>query len=290
MPGPATGALGSRVPEPRDAATVCLLRDRPTGLEVFMLRRPDTMRFAPGVHVFPGGAVEDDDARVPVAVGADWSALGVRAATDRPVALVAAAVRETFEECGVLLAGPRRGHRAPSSDVLAREHVELCEGRVGFAELLTRYALVLDPSLLPLMSHWITPEVESRRFDTRFFTAALPPGQQASATGPEATGSDWHSPALALAAHAAGEFPMWPPTVATLQWLATLPDVASALPAARDAVVRPVMPLRSPDAEGHTHWGLVDHRTGVVLAPEDTSVTWAAALAAPPGPSTPSRP
>ena len=138
---------------------------------------------------------------------------------------------------------------------------------------------MIDPSLLPLMSHWVTPEVESVRFDTRFFTAALPAGQQASGADEESTGSAWESPARALIAHAAGDFAMWPPTVATLHWLAGQRDVETALRAAREAVVRPVMPLRSPDASGHEHWGLSDHRTGQRLAPEDTSVTRAAAQA-----------
>jgi 8-oxo-dGTP pyrophosphatase MutT (NUDIX family) len=270
---------------------VCLLRDGLSGLEVFMMRRPDTMRFAPGVHVFPGGAVEDSDAHVPVVPGTDWSALGTRAASGRPLALVAAAVRETFEECGVLLAVPATVTPAPlgtdpdsagrdrAGRSLAEDRVELYEGRLGFADVLARRGLVIDPSLLPLMSHWVTPEVESRRFDTRFFTAALPAGQQASGAGEESTRSAWESPTKALLAYAAGDFAMWPPTVATLHWLAEHADVAATLRAAGEAVVRPVMPLRTPDASGHEHWGLADHRTGQRLAPEDTSVTRAAARA-----------
>ena len=257
-----------------------------------MMRRPDTMRFAPGVYVFPGGAVEESDAQVPVVPGADWPALGTRAASDRPLALVTAAVRETFEECGVLLAVP--APRPSTPDItgpdttvwsLAEDRVELYEGRLGFADLLTRRALVIDPSLLPLVSHWVTPEVESRRFDTRFFTAALPAGQQASGVGEESTGSAWESPTTALLAYAAGDFAMWPPTVATLHWLAEHADVATALRAGWEAVVRPVMPLRSPDPSGHGHWGLSDYRTGQRLAPEDTSVTKAAARAG--GPQAP---
>ena len=255
-----------------------------------MMRRPDTMRFAPGVYVFPGGAVEESDAQVPVLPGTDWPALGTRAASDRPLALLAAAVRETFEECGVLLAVPAprtpdpgsAGTGAGGPDAgrwLAEDRVELYEGRLGFADLLARRALAIDPSLLPLMSHWVTPEVESRRFDTRFFTAALPAGQQASGAGEESTRSAWESPTKALLAHAAGDFAMWPPTVATLHWLAEHGAVATALRAAREAVVRPVMPLRSPDTSGHEHWGLSDHRTGQRLAPEDTSVTKAEARA-----------
>jgi 8-oxo-dGTP pyrophosphatase MutT (NUDIX family) len=242
------------------------------------------MRFAPGVHVFPGGAVEESDAQAPLLPGTDWPALATRAASDRPQALVAAAVRETFEECGVLLAVPAPATptgRSADPDVaggsLAQDRVELYEGRLGFADLLARRAVAIDPSLLPLMSHWVTPDVEPRRFDTRFFTAALPAGQQASGVGEESTRSAWESPTKALLAYAAGEFAMWPPTIATLHWLAEHADVATALRAAREAVVRPVMPLRTADASGREHWGLSDHRTGQRLAPQDTSVTAAAA-------------
>jgi 8-oxo-dGTP pyrophosphatase MutT (NUDIX family) len=275
---------------PRDATTVVLLREGVDGLEVFMMRRPETMRFAPGVHVFPGGAVEDQDDAVPLVPNADVDRLGARAGSTRPAALVAAAVRETFEECGVLLAVDREGAPPHADESLTRDRIDLYEGRCSFESVLRRRGLVLDPALLPLMAHWVTPAQEPRRFDTRFFTAVLPEGQQVADLGKESAGSAWQVPARALSAYAQGQFEMWPPTVATLQWLAGHDGVGQALVAARGAVVLPVMPRPvGPDGDDG-QWELADYRTGRTLDPQETTVTGAAARAGTPGPAGPVAP
>lgn len=223
---------------PRDAATVILLRQGRGGPEVYLLRRVTTMAFAAGMHVFPGGAVEPGDAatdlpwRTPPP--AAWAG-ALSAAPGRVAALVSAAVRETFEECGVLLAAGAGG--ASEGDRRA-----LVEQRLSFADLLRSRDLRLDPTLLHPWAHWLTPEHEARRFDTRFFLAAMPAGQQAGRPGGEADAAAWMSPVAAIQAYEDGRLAMLPPTVACLRDVAAYPTVAAALGAAPGRTIRPVRP------------------------------------------------
>lgn len=237
------------------------------------MRRPPTMRFAAGMHVFPGGAVEDTDLTLPFVAGADLPALARRASSPAPRTLLAAAVRETFEECGVLVAADDQGRVTGGWPEMAADRVALDQGRLDLADLLGLRDLALDPALLPLFGHWITPAVEGRRFDTRFFVSALPEGQLAREVGDESDGSDWWAPARALTAYTDGRLPMLFPTVATLSWLASHDTVPGVLAAARAAAVRPVLPAPRPDGGG---WYLVDGRTGAELDPSTTAVTAAA--------------
>ncbi len=258
---------------PRDAATVCLVREGAGSLEVYLMRRPASMRFAAGMHVFPGGAVEALDVAVPFVPGADLEALARRASSTAPRALLAAAVRETFEECGVLLAADDDGRATSGWPGQDGDRAALEQGRLDLAELLGLRDLALAAALLPLFGHWITPAVEGRRFDTRFFVSALPEGQLAREVGDESDGSDWWAPGRALTAYAQGRLPMLFPTAATLSWLAAYDTVAGVLAGAREAIVRPVLPAPRPDGHG---WYLVDGRTGVELDPTSTAVTAAA--------------
>lgn len=261
---------------PRDAATVMLLRTAPeAGLvdagrggegrpgagpapraardpaaspspsraEVYMLRRLRTMAFAPGVYVFPGGSVDDRDAED----GHDWCGpipeqvaplLGLP--SGRAQAMIRAAVRETFEECGVLLAGPTADSVVEDTsgpDWDADRHA-LADGSVSLAELLTRRGLVLRADLLRPWARWITPEAEQRRYDTRFFVAALPTGQRARGGTGEADEAAWLRPDGAIAAAEAGQLMLLPPTAITLRELAGYPDVPAILTAERRIVVR----------------------------------------------------
>ncbi|YAL83659.1 NUDIX hydrolase [Dermacoccaceae bacterium W4C1] len=171
---------------PRLASTVMLIRDgdagRSPGLQVFMMRRAATMRFAPSAWVFPGGGVDERDGETPLS-GADeavprWStATGV--SDERIRALAAAAAREVFEECGVLLAGSDpQSVVSDLSDPSWRADREALESHeLSFAELLQRRGLVLRTDLLNLHDRWVTPEFEKVRYDTFFFAALMPPGQ-----------------------------------------------------------------------------------------------------------------
>jgi 8-oxo-dGTP pyrophosphatase MutT (NUDIX family) len=231
---------------PRDAATVMLLRAAPAGTEVYMLRRLSSMAFAPGAFVFPGGKVDERDTDG----GHGWAgppperlapALGVPAAG--AAALVRAAVRETFEECGVLLAGP-------AADTIVTEvtgpdweadRQALADGSVSLAELLIRRNLVLRGDLLRPWSRWVTPEAEERRYDTRFFVATMPADQRAAGGTGESDRAAWLRPAAAVAAAEAGELTLLPPTAITLGELAAFPGIQAVLTA--DPPITPRRPV-----------------------------------------------
>ncbi len=246
---------GRAVPAtPRNAATVMLLRpaagDGPggpggPGFEVYMLRRKPSMAFAPGAYVFPGGSVDQRDADEEVA----WAGPGVDhwgrvfdAPAELARALVCAAVRETFEESGVLLAGTSPGTVVADTtgEDWEADRYGLLDRSVSLAEMLARRGLILRSDLLRPWSRWITPAVEPRRFDTRFFAAALPAGQRTRDVGGEAAAVQWISPADALAGGRAGQIQLWLPTAMTLAELAEYQDVDGVLVAQRE--VRPLLP------------------------------------------------
>jgi 8-oxo-dGTP pyrophosphatase MutT (NUDIX family) len=220
----------------RDAATVALLRSGPVGPEVYLLRRVVGMVFG-GMHAFPGGSVDPADAEAHTGwAGPPPSAFAAAFSCSEPLAraLVCAAVRETFEEAGVLLVGPTDGDVLAdvSSDEWEAERVALEGRRQSLSELLARRRLVLRADLLSPLAHWVTPEVEPRRFDTRFFVAEVPGGQVPRDVGGEADSRVWVRPADALDQDLA----MLPPTAAVLRELAGSPDVETALHARRDIV------------------------------------------------------
>jgi 8-oxo-dGTP pyrophosphatase MutT (NUDIX family) len=224
----------SPVPVPRLAATVMLLRQP---YEVYLVRRASTMAFAAGMYAFPGGTVDPRDAVTDLGWVAPPNRLGLP--EDEARAVVCAAVREVFEETGVLLAGPSAGSvLADVSTVDWEERRRAVEARqIGFAELLRESGLVLRGDLLAAWSRWITPEVEPRRYDTYFFAARLPEGQRTRHIGAEASHGLWAAPADTA------DLPMLPPTQTTLAQLAECSTVDDALNAAahRDAV-HPVRP------------------------------------------------
>jgi 8-oxo-dGTP pyrophosphatase MutT (NUDIX family) len=249
----AEGGLPPAVP--RDAATVILLRQAPE-LEAFLLRRTRALEFAPGACVFPGGSVDDRDADPAIGetawAGPSAADLGDRLGipADRARALVCAAIRETFEESGVLLAGSSPTDLVRDGGFLAEDRRRLLDGSVSLGGLLSRRGLVLRADLLTPWARWITPEVSPRRFDTWFFAAALPPGQTAAlaaAAGPQAQSAPgesdsgtWLAPAAALEAARAGQITLLPPTAVTLAELAAHQDVASVL--AQRRTITPLLP------------------------------------------------
>jgi 8-oxo-dGTP pyrophosphatase MutT (NUDIX family) len=220
---------------PRDAATVMLLRPAASGgIEVYMMRRQSSMAFAAGAMVFPGGSVDARDADEEVAwAGPDAAAWGevLAAPPDLARALVCAAVRETFEESGVLLAGasPDAVVADTTSPDWEADRQALLDRSVSLAELLAQRNLVLRSDLLGAWARWITPVIEPRRFDARFFVAALPAGQRTRDVSGEAAAVAWIEPAAALAAARSGEIQLWPPTAVSLAELAACRDVGAAL-------------------------------------------------------------
>ncbi len=228
----------------RDAATVVILRDHPQrGLQVFMLRRAASMAFAPGAYVFPGGSVDPRDADRTIGwAGPDPAAWGVAFGADETLAgeLVRAAVRETFEESGVLLAGPTPDSVIDDTrgDDWEADRQALIDRTLSFADLLDRRGLVLRSDLLRPWAHWITPVIETKRYDTRFFMAAIPPGQRARDVSTEADRVAWLSPGDAVERARAGELTLLPPTIVTLLELTAYDSVAAVLATERDIAPR----------------------------------------------------
>ncbi|WP_405390051.1 NUDIX hydrolase [Streptomyces sp. NBC_01102] len=237
---------------PRRAATVMLLRDDPSGAgtpgpAVHMLRRRTSMAFAGGAYAYPGGGVDprDDDHLVEWAGPSleTWAErLGVDTVAEAQ-AVVCAAVRETYEEAGVLLAGPTADTvvtdttgadwEADREALVARE--------LSFAGFLDRRGLVLRSDLLGAWARWITPAFEPRRYDTWFFVAALPEGQRTRNASTEADRTVWIRPAEAAERYDLGELLMMPPTVATLRALSPYGTAAEALKAADSQNLTPVL-------------------------------------------------
>ena len=239
---------------PRDAATVVILRTAADGdgVETLMLRRTVAMKFAPGAYVFPGGSVDPADYGAEVGWhGPSPAEFGARLGASAEVAraLVCAAVRETFEESGVLLAGQPDGTGGASLAVPAgpsweADRAALAAGTLTLAELLSRRGLVLRADLLVPWARWVTPEGEPRRFDARFFAAALPAGQQAVGHEAEAEHVAWLRPASAIDAARAGEISLLPPTAATLNDLASAVTAGAGIDGilATRRVIEPVCP------------------------------------------------
>jgi 8-oxo-dGTP pyrophosphatase MutT (NUDIX family) len=214
----------------RDSATVVVVRERTETFEVLMLRRHARSGFAAHAWVFPGGTVDDADGYLDESRwrGIDPEALAVRF-RDTPAGVLAAhvaAVRETFEEAGLLFA---RHEDGSAVDLSAPEVAEMRaaladrEQVADFHAWLDERALVLDLDVLTYWSRWITPPLESKRFDTRFFLARVPDGQVAAHDEVEITGQRWITPQAALDAHAAGEFTLIYPTIKNLEEMAALP-------------------------------------------------------------------
>ncbi|MFT3715760.1 MAG: NUDIX domain-containing protein [Gordonia sp. (in: high G+C Gram-positive bacteria)] len=219
----------------KDASTVVLLRDGEDGLEVFLQHRVKQMAFAGGMTVFPGGGVDVRDSDVDVSwVGPEPGWWAERLSTDENLAraLVAAAVRETFEECGVLLAGTADAV-VPDPSEYADDRRRLESHELSFAEFLDANGLALRADLLAPMANWITPKPEPRRYDTRFFLAAVPDGQTADGATSEAEATEWRRPADALADWDSGRRFLLPPTWTQLRDLAGHSSVDEALAAPR---------------------------------------------------------
>jgi 8-oxo-dGTP pyrophosphatase MutT (NUDIX family) len=197
--------------EARHAATVVIVRPhtiRPSGCEVLLLKRTSKASFVAGAHVFPGGAVDGDDARIAHGLPGEY--------VDQ---FVVAAIRECFEEAGLLFAHRRSGVVISPEDRI-RWRLGLARGDQKFGELLASEDLVLDTAPLRYWSRWITPVGLPKRFDARFFLAPEPAGQHATPDETEITESGWFSPEDALRSAESGEMLLILPTRMTLQTLA----------------------------------------------------------------------
>lgn len=217
------------VKTPRPAATVLLLQPAPGGadLQVFMQSRVAAMQFAPGVTVFPGGGFDprDADPGLPMSgPGLDWWSQRLGCEPELARGLLAAACREVFEECGVLLAGSVSGSPGSSvaelfgdAEAAARARAQLTDGELSLTEVLRSHALELRSELLTPFARWITPAYHPRIYDTVLFLARMPAGQHADGESTETEIAGWVRPADALRDRAEGRLTMLTPTVVALE-------------------------------------------------------------------------
>jgi 8-oxo-dGTP pyrophosphatase MutT (NUDIX family) len=218
---------------PRSASTVVLAREHNGGLQVYLLRRSARSGFMPGNYVFPGGLVDPEDhepgfwkTHVDMESRSISRWLGSDLTVDETLAHGVAAIRETFEEAGVFLA-----YRKPQT----RQDLEnVCERRMAtplpkgwLREWVVSDGWTLALSQLARWSHWVTPEARSRRYDTRFFLAIMPSGQQCRPDTRETTHGIWVSPEKGLDGNLGGKIPLSPPTLVTLHELLQYPDMKS---------------------------------------------------------------
>lgn len=246
---------------PRDAATVLLVRDArdeqgEPDIEVCMLRRNLAAEFSAGAYVFPGGSVDEED-RGPEAAAlcrgrTDAEASAVLGLDSGGLAFWVAVLRECFEEAGVMLAGTPDGSGRPVppdlrdpevAERFAAHRRALNGGTMGLVHLCEREQLVLAADTIHYVSHWITPHLSPRRYDTRFFVSAVPPGQDAEHDDGETIATVWVRPRDALAASAGAGVDLLPPTLANLRnlmpfrstdevmtWASQVTDVPTVLP------------------------------------------------------------
>lgn len=248
--------------EPRDAATIVVVRDGADGVEAYLMRRQTSMAFAAGMYVFPGGGVMASDLELEVPwVGPDAAEWGRRFDCDARLArgLVVAAVRETFEETGILLAGPDADtvvSDTGGADLQAARGA-LDEGELAFADFLGDHELVLRADLLGAWAHWITPAFEPRRYDTRFFVAALPEGQRVGDLSRESDRALWAPLSRVLTSVEAGEVAMMPPTVAACREVAkhTASSVVAASVERTFSTILPQLVLVDGEPHLETHLG-----------------------------------
>nr|WP_151755338.1 NUDIX domain-containing protein [Dictyobacter vulcani] len=237
--------------QPRPSAAVMLLRDTQSGLEIFMVRRSSKSAFMPDVYVFPGGAVAEEDHHIEVQTELCWpvanSGADPEGRTRLGTGLRVAALRELFEEANILLAYTNEQRMlAIEESALSRfkSHRQTFHKQQGSMEqLLREERLVLATDQLYYFSHWITPEVSPKRYDTHFFLAPGPAKQEAAYDQIETSDGIWIGAGQALERHEAGSFDLAFPTIYQLRELAAFTSVAEALATAGQQYVQTHRPV-----------------------------------------------
>jgi 8-oxo-dGTP pyrophosphatase MutT (NUDIX family) len=241
---------------PKKAATVILLREmKPEGFEVFLLKRHEKSSFMGGNYVYPGGRVDREDGSVEICaqckgVSPEEARRLFRGALppDESLAHWVAAIRELFEEAGVLLAYDRTGKfirfRDPTEREKASHYRDLIHnGKMSICQIAQEEKVFFALDQLHYYAHWITPEARSERFDTRFFIACHPEGQEATYDHKETTHGVWLTPKQALEENLRGNTALSPPTLKTLEDLSRYASVAEAFEVLRNAEIQPVLPV-----------------------------------------------
>ena len=232
---------------PAPAATVSMLRDGDQGLETLMVVRHHEIDFASGALVFPGGRIDAQDSEV------SDCCEGVDGVDDSTVAFRVGAIREAFEESGVLLARPRGRTELVGGERLAeldKYREPLNSGEIGLRKFLESERLVLACDLLQHFAHWITPEMMPKRFDTHFYLAAAPRDHLAVHDGRESVDSVWISPQGALEGARSGKYTIVFPTRLNVEMLGRSSSVAQAMRMAQDRTIVRVMPWTEKREDG----------------------------------------
>lgn len=236
----------------RPAATVVLLRGSSDGMEVLLLRRARSAGFVPGAYVFPGGRVDSSEADPDVLQR--FSGITAEVAADRlelfagdtpAIAYYLAALREAFEETGILVAIDEGGQPVPSAAgdaAVAKLQNALLAESVTFGGVLHEARARLDGAAIEYIAHWVTPIIEARRYDTRFFAAEVPPGTGFRLSPSEMTDGVWITPEGALERQRDGSMPMVFPTIKTLQALAACHSPSDALQSFRATKIQEILP------------------------------------------------
>ena len=236
----------------KPAATIALLRDSPSRMEVLLLKRDRNASFVPGAYVFPGGRVDPADWTKQTLASVDGlttetaaTRLGLVGTSPPAIAYYIAALREAFEETGILVGVGPNAQAPPTAAASVEVEVlrnGLMEGSVSFNEALKHLSCRIDGSSIEYLAHWITPEREPRRFDTRFFAARVQTDAEPIFDPREMTEARWLSPKEALARNQGGTLPMIFPTIDTLQRLADYITVGDALRGIGDTSIPTLMP------------------------------------------------
>ena len=236
----------------KPAATIALLRDSPSRMEVLLLKRDRNASFVPGAYVFPGGRLDSDDWTKKTLASVDGlttetaaTRLGLVGTSPPAIAYYIAALREAFEETGILVGVGPNAQAPPTAAASVEVEVlrnGLMEGSVSFNEALKHLSCRIDGSSIEYLAHWITPEREPRRFDTRFFAARVQTDAEPIFDPREMTEARWLSPKEALARNQGGTLPMIFPTIDTLQRLADYTTVGDALRGIGDVSIPTLMP------------------------------------------------
>ncbi|MCH2464872.1 MAG: hypothetical protein MK237_03085 [Gemmatimonadetes bacterium] len=236
----------------KPAATIALLRDSPSRMEILLLRRDRSASFVPGAYVFPGGRVDRADWMKKTLARVDGltpetaaDRLGLADTNPPAIAYYVAALREAFEETGILIGVGPNSEAPPTAAEDADIEVlrnGLMEGHVSFTEALEQLSCRIDGSSIEYLAHWITPEREPRRFDTRFFAARVQADTKPMFDPREMTDAVWVTPQDALSRNQAGTLPMIFPTISTLQRLTDYATAEDALREIGNASIPTVLP------------------------------------------------
>lgn len=248
---------------PKKAATVILLRDKePKGFEVFLLKRHEKSSFMGGNFVYPGGRVDREDGSLELcsfSKGLTFkeaqNILGRMLSPGESFAHWIAGIRELFEEAGILFAYDQRGNLFKIKDREEQEkfsnyRIQLQKGNLTLCQMIQEEKLFLALDQILYYAHWITPEARSERFDTRFFIALFPSGQEASHDQEETTVGVWLTPQKALEENLIGEVMLSPPTLKTLEDLSLFVSIEEVLKSVREKEIHPILPVLTKISSG----------------------------------------